>query len=173
MFLLTSTAALATGSMDGIYFYCESATPVLNLASIVTIAAGATPTISRYGVFVADADTGNLLSLAAATTNDTALFTSTDIRRKAPSSGAEVSGAVWSPVRGRYYFIGALCVSAASMPTFVSPTSVSTTNIYNIGGASKAMLQSRFASLSDLPASFPLAPSSSLTRAPVVVGEYS
>ncbi|MDP2710800.1 MAG: hypothetical protein Q8O56_06240 [Solirubrobacteraceae bacterium] len=171
LFALTSTTAASTGQLDGHYFYADDATPVGNLAGIITIAAGATPTISRYAVFAAHPDTGALTALVAATPNDTALFAATGVRRKAPSTGSEVSGGVWTPTLDAYYFIGALCVTAASLPTFVSGGTLSIAS-FNIGGGNaRTLLGGRFPAAVDLPTP-PANVGSHLPRAPVIVGEY-
>lgn len=171
LYALTSTSAMTTGSMQGHYLYADASTPIAQLTGIVTTAAAATPTISRYGAFIADPANGQLLSLAAATANDTALLTTTGARRAPPASGAEVSGALWTPTIGRYYFIGALCVSVAAAGTFASGGTLST-GAFSIGGANKSLLAAIFAGLADLPAAFPLAASSVSARAAAIVGEY-
>lgn len=76
--------------------------------------AGATPTISRWGIYAVDASTGALTSLLGSTTNDTALFTSgassTVPKTKALAAGTALTQHTW-------YALGVLVVTGASNPT--------------------------------------------------------
>lgn len=120
MWVALGSVAMASGSLEGLYFYADTDEDITELSVIVNAAAAATPTLSRLGVYVANETTGDLTALAAATANDTALFTSTGLRSGAISSGTEVSGGIWTPTIGRFYFIGALVVTDAAAPTVVS-----------------------------------------------------
>lgn len=166
--LATSTAALSTSALDGMYCYVRDATPIDTLWCVVTIAASATPTLSRMGVWSASPTTGALSALAASTTNDTALLTSTGARSKAISGGTEVSGGIWTPVVDRFYFFGVLCVSAAGMPTLVTGPGSLAGAFYDVGGSGTNPMTGRLTGQSDLPSSG--SPSLTQTRTALVVG---
>jgi hypothetical protein len=113
-------------------------------------AAGATPTLIRWGLFEVQADAS--LTMVASTPNDTTLFGSTfSYASKSYSAG-------YARIAGRRYAHGLLIVSGAAMPTF-----------YGVGGSSAAwgaapLLCSQVASLSDLPST--IASASLSTTAP-------
>jgi hypothetical protein len=122
------------------------------------------------GVWKANPVGGNLTELVASTTSDTALLTSTGARSSAISGGTQVSGGIWTPTVGQFYFIGVLCVTAASAPTLVTPGQLNST-WYNLGGANNAPMTARFAGQSDLPASV-TTPALGNGKTPLVVGIF-
>lgn len=74
-----------------------------------TVAAGATPTLVRFGVYSV-AGNGDL-SLVASTANNTALFA------VASAVGAQPLTATYNAVSGQRYAVGLLIVTAAAMPS--------------------------------------------------------
>lgn len=74
-----------------------------------TVAAGATPTLVRFGVYLV-ANNGDL-SLVASTANNTALFA------VASAVGAQALTATYNAVSGQRYAVGVLVVSAAAIPS--------------------------------------------------------
>lgn len=81
-----------------------------------TTAAGATPTLVRYGIYTEDADGG--LTLVASTVNDTAIFA-------APNTGYQKTlSASFTKTAGLRYACGVLVVTAATAPTVNGITSV-------------------------------------------------
>lgn len=74
-----------------------------------TVAAGATPTLVRFGVYLV-AGNGDL-SLVASTANNTALFA------VASAVGAQPLTATYNAVSGQRYAVGVLVVSAAAIPS--------------------------------------------------------
>lgn len=122
-------------------------------------AAGATPTLIRWGLYEVQADAS--LTLVASTPNDTTLFGSTfSYASKSYSAG-------YARVAGRRYAHGLLIVSAAAMPTF-----------YGVGGSSAAwgtapMLCSQVGSLSDLPSTITSGSLSATTPGKVFYVELS
>lgn len=73
-------------------------------------AAGATPTLVRWGVYEVDPTTGQG-PLVASIANDTSIFASTFTTYTRALSSS------WSKVKGRRYAVGVLIVTAAAMPT--------------------------------------------------------
>lgn len=95
------------------YFRAQKTQTVSEIRAWVgTTAAGATPSISRYGLWTANEE-GALLSLVASTPNDTSLFTGTvqSAKTKSLSSSYEL-------VKEQYYAVGLLCVTSAAVPNF-------------------------------------------------------
>ncbi len=76
-----------------------------------TTAAGATPTLVRYGLYEANAS-GDL-TLRASTANDTALLAAADTRY------FKAFSASWQIKAGRRYAISILVVTAAAAPTLL------------------------------------------------------
>jgi hypothetical protein len=100
-----------SGSLRLTYFTAKK-TQTLSQISIYTgtVAAGATPTIARMGLY--KVETNNDLTLIASTPNDTTLFAAaTTFYTKSFSAPVDV-------VRGQRYAFGILIVSGATVPTF-------------------------------------------------------
>lgn len=173
MWLASASVALSSGSLQGMYFYADTSDSVTDLACVITTAAGATPTLSRLGVWTADPATGHLLALAASTTNDTALLTSTGTRSSAISGGTQVTGGAWTPVVGQFYMAGVLCVTAASDPTFVTNANLGSAFVSNISFAgSPNPMTFSVTGQTDLPASVSSGINNNMTRTPLVVGLF-
>lgn len=83
-----------------------------------TTAAGATPSLVRYGVYSEDADSAGALNLIAATPSDTALFAVIN------TAYPKALSASFNKVAGRRYALGCLVVTAAAAPTVVGLTPV-------------------------------------------------
>lgn len=168
MWLASNTAALTSQALDGMYGYVRDTTTRSTLWCLVTAQAAATPTISRLGVWTATPSTGALTALAASTTNDTALLTSTGARSKAISGGTQVSGGIWTPVADQFYFFGVLCVTSAGLPTLVSGPGSLAGAFYDLGGSGTNPMTGRLTGQSDLPSTG--SPSLAQTRTALVVG---
>jgi hypothetical protein len=109
-------------------------------------AAGATPTLLRWGVWEVAAN-GDL-TLVAAVANSTGVFASTT--SSASTYKLAVTGGTWTKRRGQRYAAGGLCVTAATAPTIIGAVTAGG------GGALNAVDPRIAASLSsqtDLPAS--------------------
>lgn len=104
------TQTLSTGTFRVGYFTAQKSETVvsLRLCSAAT-AAGATPTLVRFGLYTAAAD--GAITLVASTPNDTTLFA-------AQNTGYTKALSVAYPVvAGTRYALGALVVTAAAAPT--------------------------------------------------------
>lgn len=117
-------------------------------------AAGATPTLCRYGLYSVDAS-GNL-TLVGSTVNDTTLFAGTHtVYEKAMSASVDI-------VAGQRYACGVLVVTAAAAPSFLGAT------VPTAGGATIGLeAPVRFGSVSgqaDLPASVAVGSVATFTR---------
>ena len=75
---------------------------------IAAVAAGATPTLCRMGIYTIDGS-GNV-TLVASTTNDTAMWSSNGVEYE------KTLDVGFSKVAGTRYAVGSLCVTAASAP---------------------------------------------------------
>ena len=150
------TVVASSGNVTGCYGYVQTSHSVTKLGTAYTVAAGATPTLSRLGVYTADPTNGYLLALAAATTNDTALFTVAAPKAvsRAITSGTQVSGGIWTPVVGQFYFFCMLNVTTASIPTVLSNTSTGFPQMQTIlGGTAGPWMAATLSGQTDLPAS--------------------
>lgn len=119
----TGAVTLGSGNMRVGYFTALKTETISALRPYTwTTAAGATPTLVRYGLYAAAAD-GALTSLLGSTPNDTALLNT-------PSLPHQKSLSVATPVvEGTRYAIGLLVVTAAAAPTVVATTAVATAGI--------------------------------------------
>ena len=119
-------------------------------------AAGATPSLVRWGIYEADA-AGTTFTLVASTANDTALFSGTNTRY------SKALSATWNKQSGKIYGCALLVVTAAAAPTIASPAAF-------VGSANETLeLPITYASLAaqaDLPASLTSAGLSNATGAP-------
>lgn len=109
-----------------------------------TTAAGATPTLVRYGVYSV-ASNGNL-TLVASTANDTTLLAATN------TAYPKALSATWSKVAGVRYAIGVLVVTGAALPTFHGQQ-LAATNILNTLVRTAPYLTGRLTGQTDLPSS--------------------
>lgn len=132
-----------TGTMLLAYTRAPKSMLLSNISFIsATLAAGATPTLVRYGVYTVD--TAGNLTLAASITNDTTIFSATSTRYTRAASGS------LQIVKGQWYAVGVLIVTAAAMPSIMAAVTP-TTNfpVYNL----TPRIAGQVASLADLPAS--------------------
>ena len=137
--------ATSGGTLRFVYFVAQRTETINNLTVYSgSTAAGATPTLVRYGVYTVDGS-GNL-TLAHSIANDTAIFASTNTgyTRALTSS--------WSKVKGTRYAIGVLVVTAAAAPTLTGQSVAALANIMG-GSANKLRRTSALTSQTDLPAS--------------------
>jgi hypothetical protein len=121
----------------------KSETIATVIYTVGTTSAGATPTLSRFGIWEASAD-GALTALVASTTNDTALFTGTGSQQRSKALTAP-----FSKVRNKRYAVGALVVTGATVPTIAGCTYQSISGVSSIGGT---RIAGQAAAQSDLPA---------------------
>lgn len=111
--------ALASGQVQFAMFRAPKSFPANTLRFILTTNAGATPTISRFGIHSVDQTLGGITALIASTANDTALFTSGASVAVAKTKALQ---ATLNLVADTWYAVSVLVVSAASLPAlgFVS-----------------------------------------------------
>lgn len=113
----TGTAIGASQALALSYFTADQNLTVNNVYTRGgSTAAGATPTLVRFGLYTV-ASNGDL-TLVASTANDTTLFSS------ANSSVNKALSASYNMVAGQRYAAGWLVVSAAAIPTIISTTSI-------------------------------------------------
>lgn len=112
----STSIAMTSGILRGAYFTARK-TELITQVRMWTgaVAAGATPSLVRVGVWEAN-DDGSLGSLVASTTNDTALLSA--INTQYTKSFA----ASFRKMRGRRYFVGLLVVTAATAPQMTGAT---------------------------------------------------
>lgn len=110
--LSAPTISTVSGSLRLTYFTAKK-TESISQVSVVTgtTAAGATPTLIRFGVYSVDPATGDL-TLVGSTPNDTALLVSTS------SNYIKALSAPFTKVEGTRYAFGILVITAAATPTF-------------------------------------------------------
>lgn len=99
------------------FFTCRKTFTAANLSAISGgTAAGATPTLVRYGLYTVAAN-GDI-TLVASTTNDTGIFAATNTQYTRAITGP--SGITsYAMVAGQRYAFGVLLVTAAALPTTV------------------------------------------------------
>lgn len=141
--------ALITGSgiLTLTYFTARRTETVNNIqGSTAATAAGATPTLCRYGVYQIAADGSG--ALVSSTVNDTALWAA------ANTDYPKSLSTPFNKVVGQRYAVGALCISAAAMPSFVGTApSLGTATVQNVFGAAPR-LNGRLGGQADLPSNF-------------------
>lgn len=121
--LMTSNTTLTSGIQRMSFFRARVSQTITQCRYIVTTAAGATPTLSRLLVVVADVDSSSAtFSEVANCANDTALFTTLGRRTKAFASSFDLEA-------GRIYGVGALCVTAASAGALAAAPSATGSNL--------------------------------------------
>jgi hypothetical protein len=134
----TYNALPGTGAMHLTYFTADKAMTAATVTVRTGAGAGATPTISRVGLFSV-AGNGDL-TLIASSTNDTALFaTGETLYSKAFTASTGLA------LNTRYAF-GILVVSGAAVPSFYGPISVGSSEL-----AIAPRLAGAVTGLSDLP----------------------
>lgn len=110
---INSVLAQASGNIYLAYFRAPASFTAANLRMISTAtAAGATPTVVRFGLWTV-ASSGDL-TLVGSTANDTTVFASTNTAySRAMTASVDLEFGAW-------YAAGALVVTAAAAPTVLS-----------------------------------------------------
>lgn len=138
----SSTSSLSTQSLRLAFFTARKSETITQVRAVVSgTAAGATPSLVRFGLWIVDSS-GNG-TLVASTANDTSLFASTNTAyTKALSSS-------YTKVAGQRYAAGWLCVTATTAPQIfgASPTLGTETAV-------APRTSGTWGGQSDLPASF-------------------
>lgn len=130
--------------------FTARATQNISQIRVVTnsTAAGATPTLCRFGVY--SRDSANLYTLVASTVNDTALFAA------ANTTYSKAFAAAFQKTAGVDYLVGMLIVSGAAFPTFCAPVASAaapaafSTDVLGVF----PQVSGQIAAQADLPASF-------------------
>lgn len=124
-----------------------------------TTAAGATPTLVRYGVYLRRPDLTNY-DLVASTPNDTTLFAASN------TAYPKAFSAPFTKIRGEEYLVGILIVTAAATPTFLAVLSAGNASQAN-DGIRLPVRAGIIGAQADLPATFTIA---TITPTTPVVG---
>lgn len=138
---LNSAVTLSNQSLRLCYFTARKSESVTQIRVESGTAAGATPTVIRFGLYLIAADGG--ATLVAATANDTTLLVG------ANTVYTKAFAAPYAKIAGRRYAVGLLVVTGATAPT-VRGVNFSTGAELAIA----ARLTGALASQTDLPASF-------------------
>lgn len=142
---LTTTTAAATGGSQNLRlsFFTARKSFTTTQARVISggTAAGATPTLVRFGLYSVATDGSG--TLVAATVNDTTLLSATG------TAYAKAWSASTAVVVGRRYAFGLLIVSAAAMPTLVGAGMQN-----NAEAIEPPRLVATLSGQADLPASF-------------------
>lgn len=141
--LMTTSATFTTQSLRLGYFTAQK-TESINTVGLTTagIAAGATPTLIRFGIYSIDGS-GNG-TLVASTPNDTTLLSVINTRYTKGLS------APWSKVTGQRYAIGILIVTAAATPSAMGWASTAGHVVFGIAPRITGLISGQ----ADLPGSF-------------------
>ncbi len=108
--LIRGGVSISSQQLRLVYFTATRSETIAFLAAGTgTTAAGATPTLIRYGLWTASAD-GSLTALVASTPSDTTLLASTG------TWYPKATSAPYDKVAGQRYALGILVVSGATMP---------------------------------------------------------
>jgi hypothetical protein len=112
----SNALAQTSGILKLTYFTARKTETITKLSTYCgAVAAGATPTLCRMGLYTVDGATGNL-TLVASTPNDTSLWAAVNTEyQKALSSSYGVTA-------GTRYALGVLCVTAATAPQLAGNT---------------------------------------------------
>jgi hypothetical protein len=109
--ITVNSIATVSGALYLGYWTADKSEPINTLTMWTgTVAAGATPTLCRMGVYSV-AGNGDI-TLVASTSNDTALFAAQN------TAYAKATQAPFAKVAGQRYATAVLIVSGATMPTF-------------------------------------------------------
>jgi len=144
---IQSGTAVTSGDLVLTYFTARKTETVSAIAMICgTTAAGATPSLVRYGLYLENPATLDV-SLVASTVSDTALFVSSNTRYSKDLSSP------YALVAGYRYAVGLLVVSATTMPSPMGPgAALGATTIVNTELNRAPRICSRVGSQADLPA---------------------
>lgn len=142
---LASGAALATTAGLRLTYFTPRTSETITQVRVLsgTTAAGATPTLIRFGIYRIDATGAG--TLIASTANDTALLAA------ASTTYTKTLEAAWSKVAAQRYAFGVLVVTAAAFPTMQGFASTGAATNEPIPVPKYAGL---IGSVTDLPASF-------------------
>ncbi|HSW91315.1 MAG TPA: hypothetical protein VLG09_01555 [Candidatus Saccharimonadales bacterium] len=145
---LNSSAAIqpASGTVS-LSFFIAKKTETINTLTVSTgsVAAAATPTLCRMGIYNVDSS-DNCTDLAGSTANDTTLFAATQTQY------SKALSAPWNKVAGRRYAFAEITVSATTMPLFVGAAPVSN-NLVQQFAFQVPRRYARILAQADLPAS--------------------
>jgi len=142
----SSAIAIASGEVTLTYFTADKTEPIATVTAWSgAVAAAATPTLCRYGVYTIAANGDG--TLIASTVNDTALFAATN------TVYARALSASWSKVAGVRYAVGLIVVTGVATPQFHGQTSPSTSIMSTILGTAPRAT-GKITGQTDLPASF-------------------
>lgn len=151
VWMMSFTNPLTSGRLDGLFFIANTNRPCNRLAIMLLAAAGATPTLTRLGVYRYDVATGTM-TLAASTTNNTALMVGTlGWRSDSITGGTEVVAGVWTPVPGAIYCTALLIVTAASLPSVTANATIAAPYPSTLGAGKSVPMTLAFNAQTDLP----------------------
>ena len=154
---MSGAITMSTGVLRLSYATCSVATPVTTFNAVQgSTAAGATPTLIRFGLWTADA-AGALLALVASTANDTALMVGA-----ANTLVTKAASATYTPIVGQRYAFGVLVVTAAAAPTLQGGGGGSS----SAANALSPRLHGTVSGQTDLPASLAVGSITAATSAP-------
>ena len=158
-FTLTSSVTMTSQLLRVSFFRATKDEVITQVRTSTTgTAAGATPTICRFGIYDVDS-AGTTYTLIASTTNDTSLFAGTNTRYTKSLTAS------FNKEAGKVYGCAILVVTAATAPTIAAPAAF-------VGSANEAVekpiLYASLAAQADLPASLTAAGLSTATSAPYV-----
>lgn len=141
---INSGVVVASGVLYLAYFTADKSETIATLtAATSTVAAAATPTLCRMGLYSVSS-TGDL-TLVASTPNDTTLFAATS------TSYAKALSVPYAKVAGQRYAVGMIVVSSAAMPTFAG-SQMTATNWMNVLVRLNPAIAGRLLGQTDLPA---------------------
>lgn len=132
---------LGNSNLHLTYFTARKTETTTQVRTYNTTAAGATPTLSRVGLYLADSS-GNG-TLVAATASDTSFWTA------ANSNAIRAWTVPYAKIAGQRYAVGILCVTAAALPSLLCTTVLATPETLM-----SPLISGRIASQADLPATF-------------------
>lgn len=148
--LNTSAALQPASGVISLSFFTAKKTETINniIVSTGSVAAAATPTLIRFGVYNVDS-ADNCTDLACSTANDTTLLASTQTQY------TKALQAPWNKVIGRRYAFAHLVVSAAAT-AIMCGSSIISNNLTQVFALQTPRRFARFAGQTDLPASIPV-----------------
>lgn len=143
-----TSATVQTSQSLCLTFFTANKTESVTAAAMVngTTAAGATPTLVRFGLYLEDPTTRDV-SLVASTVNDTTIFAGANTRYSKNLSAS------YTLTAGSRYAFAHLVVSAAAMPTPMGSNALGATTVANTELNRAPRICSIIASQADLPAS--------------------
>jgi len=145
--ILANGSATTNQRMNLVGFKCKR-TETITKATLATgtTAAGATPTVIKYGLYLRRPDQLNY-DLVAQTAHDAALLVA------ANTNYSKAFTAPYNKIRGEEYLFGLLIVSGAAFPTLLGPNNITLTPSAN-NMLVPPIRAGVIGSLTDLPATF-------------------